>query len=43
MIVKETDVAAYIAHEVAPMACVAMGADKALENYAIIWRSIGGL
>jgi len=27
----------------APMACVAMDAGKALENYAIIRRSIGGL
>jgi hypothetical protein len=32
-----------MAHEAAPMACVAMGAGKALENYAIIRRSIGGL
>ena len=39
----ETGVAAYVAHEVAPMACVAMGAGKALENYATIRRSIGGL
>ena len=38
---EETGVAAYVAK--APMACVAMGAGKALENYAIIRRSIGGL
>jgi rod shape-determining protein MreB len=38
---KETGVAAYVAE--APMACVAMGAGKALENYATIRRSIGGL
>ena len=41
LITKETGVAAYVAE--APMACVAMGAGKALENYAIIRRSIGGL
>jgi hypothetical protein len=40
---QETGAAAYVAHEVAPMACVSMGAGKALENYAIIRRSIGGL
>jgi hypothetical protein len=34
-------VAAYVAE--APMACVSMGAGKALETYAIIRRSIGGL
>jgi rod shape-determining protein MreB and related proteins len=39
--VQETGVVAYVAE--APMACVAMGAGKALENYAIIRRSIGGL
>jgi hypothetical protein len=38
---RVTGVAAYVAE--APMACVAMGAGKALENYAIIRRSIGGL
>ena len=41
LITRETGVAAYVAE--APMACVAMGAGKALENYAIIRRSIGGL
>jgi rod shape-determining protein MreB and related proteins len=41
LITKETGVAAYVAE--APMACVAMGAGKALENYAIIRRSISGL
>jgi len=41
LITQETGVAAYVAE--APMACVAMGAGKALENYAIIRRSIGGL
>jgi actin-like ATPase involved in cell morphogenesis len=41
MIVKGTGVAVYVAE--APMACVAMGAGKALENYAIIRRGIGGL
>ena len=41
LITKETGVAAYVAE--APMACVSMGAGKALENYAIIRRSIGGL
>ena len=41
LITKETGVAAYVAE--APMACVALGAGKALENYAIIRRSIGGL
>jgi rod shape-determining protein MreB and related proteins len=41
LITKETGVAAYVAE--APMACVAMGAGKALENYAAIRRSIGGL
>jgi rod shape-determining protein MreB len=41
LITKETGVAAYVAE--APMACVAMGAGKALENYSIIRRSIGGM
>jgi len=41
LLTKETGVAAYVAE--APMACVAMGAGKALENYAVIRRSIGGL
>jgi hypothetical protein len=36
-ITKETGVAE------APMACLAQGASKALENYAFIRRSIGGL
>ena len=41
LITRETGVAAYVAE--APMACVAMGAGKALENYSIIRRSIGGM
>jgi hypothetical protein len=41
--VQETGVAAYVAHAEAPMVCVSMGTGKALENYAIIRRSIGGL
>jgi rod shape-determining protein MreB and related proteins len=41
LITKETGVAAYVAE--APMACVAMGAGHALENYAILRRSISGL
>jgi rod shape-determining protein MreB len=41
LITKETGVTAYVAE--APMACVAMGAGKALENYSIIRRSISGL
>jgi rod shape-determining protein MreB and related proteins len=41
LITKETGVAAYVAE--APMACVAMGAGRALENYAILRRSINGL
>ena len=40
LITKETGVAAYVAE--APMAYVAMGAGKALENYSIIRRSISG-
>ena len=41
LITRETGVAAYVAE--APLACVAMGAGKALENYAMIRRSVGGL
>jgi rod shape-determining protein MreB len=41
LIAKETGVAAYVAE--APMACVALGAGRALENYAILRRSISGL
>ncbi len=41
LLTKETGVAAYVAE--APMACVALGAGKALENYSIIRRSISGL
>ncbi len=40
---KETGVAAYVADEMAPMTCVSRGAGRALENYAIIRRSIGEL
>ena len=40
LITKETGVVAYVAE--APMAYVAMGAGKALENYSIIRRSISG-
>ena len=41
LITKETGVAAYVAE--APMACVALGAGKALENYFVLRRSIPGL
>ena len=41
LLTRETGVAAYVAD--APMACVALGAGKALENYSIIRRSISGL
>ncbi|HZY44163.1 MAG TPA: hypothetical protein VFF70_05360 [Anaerolineae bacterium] len=41
LITKETGVAAYVAE--APMACVAMGAGLALENYGILRRSVSGL
>jgi len=41
LITKETGVTAFVAE--APMACVAQGAGKALENYSIIRRSISGL
>ena len=41
LITKETGVAAFVAE--APMACVAMGAGRALENYSIMRRSIAGL
>src|SRR5512147_2489950 len=41
LITKETGVAAYVAE--APMACVALGAGKALESYPMLRRSITGL
>lgn len=41
LLTKETGVAAYVAE--APMACVALGAGRALENYSVIRRSISGL
>jgi rod shape-determining protein MreB len=41
LLTKETGVAAYVAD--APMACVALGAGKALENYYVLRRSIPGL
>jgi len=41
LLTKETGVAAYVAD--APMACVALGAGKALENYYLMKRSIPGL
>ena len=41
MITRETGVPAYIAD--APIACVAMGAGKALEQYEILRRSVPGL
>jgi rod shape-determining protein MreB len=41
LLTKETGVAAYVAD--APMACVALGAGKALENYFVVRRSIPGL
>src|SRR5512136_348183 len=41
LLTKETGVAVYIAD--APMACVALGAGKALENYFVVKRSIPGL
>lgn len=41
LVTKETGVPAYVAE--APMACVALGAAKALEDYAILKRSIPGL
>ena len=41
LITKETGVAAYVAE--APMACVSLGAGRALENYTLMRRSISGL
>ena len=41
LLTRETGVAAYVAD--APMACVALGAGKALENYLVVKRSIPGL
>jgi rod shape-determining protein MreB len=41
LLTRETGVAAYVAD--APMACVALGAGKALENYYVVKRSIPGL
>ena len=41
LLTRETGVAAYVAD--APMACVALGAGKALENYYTVKRSIPGL
>jgi len=41
LLTRETGVAAYVAD--APMACVALGAGKALENYYTVKRGIPGL
>ncbi|RMF29932.1 MAG: rod shape-determining protein [Chloroflexi bacterium] len=41
LLTRETGVPAYVAE--APMACVALGAGKALENYHLLRRSIPGL
>jgi rod shape-determining protein MreB len=41
LLTKETGVAAYVAE--APMACVALGAGRALESYPTLRRSISGL
>ena len=41
LLTRETGVAAYVAD--APMACVALGAGKALENYFTVRRGIPGL
>ena len=41
LITRETGVPAYVAD--APIACVAMGAGKALEQYEILRRSVPGL
>jgi rod shape-determining protein MreB len=38
LVTKETGVPAFVAEQ--PMACVALGAGKALENYAIMRRSL---
>ena len=41
LITKETGIAAYVAE--APMACVSLGAGRALENYSMLRRSVSGL
>jgi rod shape-determining protein MreB len=41
LLTRETGVPAYVAE--APMACVALGAGKALENYHVLRRSVPGL
>ena len=41
LIMRETGVPAYVAD--APIACVALGAGKALEQYEILRRSVPGL
>ena len=41
LVTRETGVPAYVAE--APLACVALGAGKALEQYEILRRSIPGL
>ena len=41
LVTKETGVPTYVAE--APMACVALGAARALENYQVLKRSIPGL
>jgi rod shape-determining protein MreB len=41
LLTRETGVAVYVAD--APMACVALGAGKALENYLVVKKSIPGL
>jgi rod shape-determining protein MreB len=41
LLTRETGVAVYVAD--APMACVALGAGKALENYFVVKKSIPGL
>lgn len=41
LLTRETGVPAYVAE--APMACVALGAGKALENYHVLKRSVPGL
>ena len=41
LLTRETGVPAYVAE--APMACVALGAGKALQNYQVLKRSVPGL
>ena len=41
LLTRETGVPAYVAE--APMACVALGAGKALANYHVLRRSVPGL